>query len=165
MTTGSAINHLQPIEFLVAVKRLPNVEFSVQQTRIPSVTAAEKVQHTPFSFANHPGDRMIFTELDLTFIVDEKLSNYTEIFNWMYEMTFPTNHKEFKTIKESEDGLFSDITILIKNSSKNPNIRVTFQDCFPTSLSDVSLDTTATSMVYPMVTATFKYDLFKIEVV
>jgi hypothetical protein len=43
--------------------------------------------------------------------------NYLEIYNWIKGITFPQNFDQFKEINESKEGRFSDISVLVLNSS------------------------------------------------
>lgn len=155
-------NYLSPLEFRVAVKRLPNIEFFVQRTSVPSVSASPVEMPTPFNRTFQTPDKLTYGNLDLAFIVDEKMENYLEIYNWLNDMTSPRNFNEFKRIKESTEGLMSDISIQLLNSHKRPTLELQFVNCFPVSISDLILDTTQTDVVYPEVTASFQYDSFSI---
>ena len=77
-------------------------------------------------------------------------------------MTFPQGFDQFKRLKNSEQGISSDITITILNSHKNGNIRVNFYGCIPTSLTELTLDTTQSDLIYPEATVSFSYDWFDI---
>lgn len=155
-------NFFSPLEFRVAIKRLPNVEFFTQTTSIPSITTAPVIQPTRFNPVYRTPDSVTFANLDLAFIVDENMNNYMEIFNWMISYSFPENHEQFAGIKKSTDGLISDISVLIMNSKKNANIEVNYRNCFPISLGEVALNTTDADVTYPQVTVTFQYDTFDI---
>ena len=156
-------NFFSPLEFRVTIKRLPNVEFFTQRSMIPSISTNPIVQPTRFNPVYRTPDTVNFSNLDLTFIVDEDLNNYTEIFDWMISSAFPENHNQFKQISDSEEGLLSDISVIIMNSKKNSNIEVSYKNCFPISLSDIQLNTTDQDVTYPEVTATFQYDTFSIK--
>lgn len=155
-------NYLSPLEFVVTVKRLPNVQFFTQRATIPSVNIQAIDKPTPFKTIFETGDRINYSELNLSFIVDEDMNNYIEVFNWMKGLSFPENFNQYKNLKESENGLKSDISIVIMNSHKNPSISVDYYDCFPISLSEVLLDTTQNDIIYPEATATFQYNYFSI---
>jgi len=154
------VNFLSPLEFQITIDRLPHVQFFTQQTAIPGISSSPVAVPTRLNTTYQPGDEVDFSNLDLTFIVDEAMGNYQEIFNWIVRANFPDNHEQYQAI---EGNLFSDISIIILNSKKNPNIKFTYKNCFPISLSDVSLDTTNSDVVYPQVTATFQYDTFSID--
>jgi hypothetical protein len=156
-------NYFSPLEFRVSIKRLPNVEFFTQRSMIPSISTTPIQQPTRFNPVFRTPDNVNFSNLDLTFIVDEDLKNYTEIFDWMIASAFPENHDQFRQIKQSEAGLFSDISVIIMNSKKNSNIEVSYKNCFPISLSDIQLNTTDQDVTYPEAVATFQYDTFSIK--
>lgn len=156
-------NYMSPLEFRVAIKRLPSVEFFIQRAAIPGISSTAAEQPTPFNKTFHTSDELMFNNLDLTFIIDEQMTNFMEIFNWIQAATFPRHFGEFKDLVESPEGLSSDISIQILNSHKRPSIELQFVNCFPISLTDVILDTTQTDIVYPEVTATFQYDTYSIR--
>jgi hypothetical protein len=85
------------------------------------------------------------------------MSNFIEIFNWIVGLGFPETFDQYERLKNSKDSLLTDISIVIMNSHKNPNIEVQFKDCFPTGISDVNLDTTQTDVVYPQATVSFSF--------
>jgi len=156
-------NFFSPLEFRISIKRLPNVEFFTQRSMIPSISTSPIQQPTRFNPVFRTPDQVSFSTLDMTFIIDEDMNNYTEIFNWMIASAFPENHDQFRKIAQSEEGLFSDISIIVMNSKKNSNIEISYTNCFPISLSDVQLDTTQSDVTYPEATATFQYDFFTIK--
>jgi len=156
-------NYLSPIEFRVSIKRLPNVQFFTQKTSIPSVSTTAVVLPTRFNPVYVTPDKVAFSNLDLSFIVDENMNNYIEIFEWMISSAFPADHNQYKKIKESDEGLFSDISVIIMNSKKNSNIEIAYTNCFPISLSDVQLDTTQSDIAYPEASVSFQYDTFSIK--
>jgi hypothetical protein len=156
-------NYLSPLEFRVAIKRLPAVEFFVQRAMLPSISAQPVEVPNPFNRTFNTPDKLNFSPLDLTFVIDENMHNYLEIRNWINDITAPRNFNEFKRIADSQEGLESDITIQILNSNKNLNLEAHFVNCFPISISDVMLDTTAQDVTYPEATATFQYESFTIK--
>lgn len=155
-------NYLSPLEFVVSVKRLPNIQFFTQQVIIPSLSVQTMDQVNPLKPIPLPGDRLTYGDLPLSFIVDESMNNYIEIFNWMKGLSFPENTDQYKAIESSEYGIYSDISIVVMNSHKNPNLDITFKDCFPLNLSDVLLDTTQQDVIYPQATVTFTYNNYTI---
>lgn len=155
-------NYFSPLEFQVNVKRLPNVEFFVQRISIPSVSGNPAIMPTPFNKLNMTPDKLQYSYLDLSFIVDESMSNYIEVLNWIKGTTFPERYTQYRNLAQSEHGIESDITIVALNSHKNPSIKIKFTNCAPVSLSEVVLDTTAPDIVYPTATVVFSYDYFDV---
>lgn len=156
-------NYFSPLEFIVSVKRLPHIEFFTQRTQIPGVSATPVAKPTPFNIMYETPDKLTYNNFDFSFIIDEKMNNYIEVYNWIKGITFPQNYGQFKEINESKEGRFSDITVLVLNSSKNPSINITYKNCFPIGLSEVTLDTTSSDLIYPEATVTFQYDYYTIE--
>jgi hypothetical protein len=156
-------NYFSPLEFIVTVKRLPHIEFFTQRTQIPSVSATPVEKPTPFNIMYETPDKLRYENFNFSFIIDEKMNNYLEIYNWIKGITFPQNYGQFKEINESKEGRFSDISVLVLNSNKNPSINVTYRNCFPISLSEITLDTTSSDLIYPEATVTFQYDYYEIE--
>jgi hypothetical protein len=127
------------------------------------VSAAPVEKPTPFNMMYETPDKLRYENFNFSFIIDEKMNNYLEIYNWIKGITFPQNYDQFKEINESKEGRFSDISVLVLNSNKNPSINVTYRNCFPISLSEITLDTTSSDLVYPEATVTFQYDYYEIE--
>lgn len=158
------MNYLSPIEFQLTIKRMPNIEFYVQKASIPSITASAVEKQTPLNRLYEQGDQIDYGEFNVSFTIDEKMSNYLEVYYWLLGYSAPQNTDQYKNLKENEYGLKSDISLLIVNSSKNPNIDVKFYDCFPLNLSEVPLDTTTNDVVYPEANVSFRYNYFDISV-
>lgn len=158
---GEITNYLSPLEFELSIKRLPAVEFFVQRASIPGINMSFATQPAPFNNVFHSPDKLEYQELSITFIIDEKAHNYIEIFDWMHGLAFPQEYTQYRQLRDSREGLYSDIVLNIKNSAKKPNLRLQFLNAFPISLSEVMLDTTQPDIIYPEATVTFKYDSFK----
>lgn len=105
---------------------------------------------------------MTYSDLSVTFKVDEDMVNYLEIYNWMVGLGKPHNFEEYKKLKNSDYGLYSDADVIIKSSQKNPSIKFSFTNLFPISLTSLNLDTTLEDVVYVDVTAEFRFDTFSV---
>ena len=156
-------NYLAPTSFIVTVARMPNVEFFVQRASIPALTMNPVGVASPIASLYSTPDRISYSDFDLGFIVDERMENYLEILRWMEGLGSPESTDQFKAIETTKDGTVSDISIVVHNSHKNPNIKITLKNCFPISMSSVNLNVATTDVQYPEVTATFRYDTFEIE--
>lgn len=153
---------LSPLEFQFSMKRLPNVNFFVQQIALPSVQMSEFAQPAMFKPINIAGNELTYSDLSITFKIDEDMVNYIEIYNWMVGLGKPHNFEEYKKLKNSDFGLYSDADVIIKSSQKNPSIKFSFTNMFPVSISPITLDTTQEDVVYVDATVEFKFDTFSI---
>lgn len=150
-------NYLSPVSFKIVIDRLPKVEFYTQKVQIPSLSMTSPVLPSPLLNIYQTPDRLEYSELDISFIIDENMGNYEEILRWLEGMGAPQSSNQRLNLQNSKYGFKSDITIIVENSSRNPNIEFTFTECFPTTLSGIALDVTATDVVPPEASVTFRY--------
>ena len=54
-------------------------------------------------------------------------------------------------------------TLTVLTNNMNPQIRFTFQETFPLSLSSISFDSSTTDIEYFTADVSFRYDLYEIE--
>ena len=100
MTTLSStqpgnINQLNIISFEIAFSRLPTIEYFCQRVNIPAVILGDTFQPTPFLNTPVEGDTLTFEAVNMSFILDEDLQNYIEMYNWMTALGFPREYSQF----------------------------------------------------------------------
>jgi hypothetical protein len=168
-------NMLSPLNFKMVIQRTPTVNFFLQTISIPGLSfeGSTMYMNNPFPKVPLPGDHLNYSPLKVSFMVDEDLNNYLEIFNWIVDIAGPSN-----IYPERADGLYkpdntlstdptkrirSDIKLMVLSSSKNPNIEVTFIDAFPSQISELNFATTENSVNYLQATVTFDYVYYTIK--
>ena len=68
--------------FRLLIDKVPTVEYYVRTVNIPGVQFGETVQSAGVGLdAFFPGDKASFDTLEVGFLVDEDLENFTEIYN------------------------------------------------------------------------------------
>jgi hypothetical protein len=149
-------NFLSPLSFRFVLARTPNINFNVQTVRLPGMSLSSTETATPFVSIPNSG-KINYSPLTITFRVNEDMSDYLEIRNWMNGLGSPTNFTDYTKLKESSDGLYSDATLVINNSRKVGNLSATFIDMFPIELSDLQFTTMDTDVNYLECTADFRY--------
>ena len=171
------LSYLAPTQFELLVKKLPNTKYFATGVNVPSVSVAEIQQ--PTNLGRNvlvPGDKINLGELTVNFIVDENMENWTELYTWMSQITSSTDPEKFRTLvganrkaDEPYDGsgdyetMYSDMTIVVTTAANNPNRYIRIQDAFPTSLGEVTMDTTvAGGISYVTCTASFQFTNFEI---
>jgi T4-like virus tail tube protein gp19. len=163
-------NLLQPDGFQIAIKRLKTVTFFTQQINIPGFILPPTSINNPFIEIPIPGDHIQFDDLTFTFKVDEDFRNYMEIYNWINGLGYPDDYSQYKTLADADkekfrnDGIKSDISVLIMTNLKNANLEVLFREAFPISLGGFNFDTTDNSLTEISTEVTFKYEKFDITV-
>ena len=142
------INPLADVQFRFDVAALPNTSFFIQTVNLPGIALEGATVATPQlqNFSRHTGI-ITYEALDVTFMIDEYLKNWQEIFELMI----------------GNEGKYTTAVLTILSSSMNPTMEVHFKDIFPTSLSAISFDSTTTDPVYQVATVNFNYTEYIIK--
>ena len=188
MTTTNIINrepskrdYASPVQFRFKMTKLPLVEFFVQSANLPGISLGNATQTTPLYDIPIPGDKISYSPLDLSFIVDENLNNYKEIHDWLLALGFPNNHTQFANLQTegsdrfpgstagsivpgvatpaplAEGGTYSDATLTVLNSKNIAKTEIRFQNVYPTSLTSLSYDVRQTDIDYIQANVSFQY--------
>jgi len=165
-------NFLSPTGFKFILKRSPKVAFFCNQANIPDITLGIANQPSYLKDIDIPGDKIIFGDLNLRFLVDEDLGNYMEIQNWIRGLGYPEEVKQFRDLSEQgliqtnyakdRQNIYSDATLQILSSNLIPKFQVFFNDVFPYSLSTINFDATDTDIQYFTADVSFKYTIYNI---
>ena len=164
-------NFLTPTGFKFILERTPGVAFFCNQANIPSLDLGVAVQPTYLKDIDRPGDKLVFGDLSIRFLVDEDLKNFMEIQNWMRGLGYPESLDQIRNFggtgnramdQRGEERLYSDGTMTILNSSLVSNFLIKFQGLFPYSLTTLSFDATDTDVEYFTAEASFKYTYYEI---
>jgi hypothetical protein len=159
-------NQLSPLGFQFRVKKLPTTNFFITRTNLPGLTGNSPGVATPFKIMPMAYDKLEYGDLAVTFKVDEDMKNWMEIFDWMVGVGFPTKFDERKLLESQQgqgEGKFSDGTLTVMTSAKNPNIQFMFKDMIPYSLSDLEFTSQDMDVNYLEATVAFKYLYYTIE--
>jgi hypothetical protein len=171
-TVSPVTTYLKPNSFKFQISRAPNVTYTCQSANLPSVQIGSAQQISPFVDIPHPGDKVTFGEFTIRFLINEDMSNYKELYNWLTSMGAPYNGEQWGQAKnnpvsafigENYNNVFSDGQLLILNSNNIPTVRLSFQDLFPISVEGLDFDITTAGMEYFVGVASFRYKLFTIE--
>ena len=157
------INPFSSSGFMITLHRLKQLEFSAQRVGIPSLSGNPPNQPTYFKTLPQTYDTVTFGQLSIDFILDEKLTALREIQKWIRGIGFPESHDEWVNLRDSKEGLRSDITIHVLNSKKLETMKINFINAFPVDISEVSLNVTDSSTVFPICTVSFAFDDYKFD--
>jgi len=156
-THPSTTNLLQPTKYLVSFPEISETIYFCQKANIPGVTLNPALQVTPNLDLYHSGTKIEYNTFDITFMVNEDLSAWTAIYNWMKDLS--SVEPSYTQRKESKKQAI----LTVMSNLNNPKMRVKFTNIFPLSLSDLEFDTTQSAEEHIMATATFRYDWFDLE--
>lgn len=166
-------NFLAPTGFKFALKRSPAAAFFCNQANIPSLDLGIAQQTSYLKDIDIPGDKIVFGDLSLRFLVDEDLFNYMEIQNWIRGLGYPEKLSQLKDLSEdgkiksrfgqSGENIYSDATLQILSNNLVPKFQVMFKDVFPYSLSTITFDATDTDIEYFTADVSFKYTIYDMQ--
>lgn len=169
----------RPTQFKFDILKIPNTVYFAQEINLPGIAfSGDAIMNSRYKAMPFMGDTLEYSPLELSFLVQENLSNYREIHDWMTGIGFPQNPAEFaeaikntdtKDIGNAGKGnvtnpsvLTSDATLTILTNKNNPSIQVKFRNIYPTSLSGLSFDTKDEASTGLTASVTFNYDLYTI---
>lgn len=173
------LDFLRPNGFRFYIQSLPKVTYFCQSANIPQISLGVATQPTPLVDIPKPGEKLTYSDLVIQFMIQEDMSNYIEIYNWMTSLGFPENRLQiYERLREqsfrdptprggvqghSDFTDYSDAFLTILGSDYNEVARINFMDCFPIALSSVNFDVSAGTTQYFAAQATFKYRQYTIE--
>ena len=169
-------NYMSPLGFKLILTKTPKVDFLCQSANIPQISMGTAIQASYLKDIPVPGDKVLYDDLIVRFLVDEKMENYLAIHKWITGLGYPESLGQFSTIKKddirtnasaSDEGdpryfEFSDATLQILNSNYKPSVLVNFKDAFPIALSTLEFDVSNRDYSYFTAEVTFKYTIYNI---
>ena len=169
-------NYMSPLGFKLILTKTPKVDFLCQSANIPGINMGTAVQPSYLKDIPVPGDKVLYDDLTIRFLVDEKMENYLAIYKWITGLGYPESLGQYdqlskedfrtnSTIGTQSDPLYfqySDATLQVLSSNYKPSIHVNFKDAFPISLSTLEFDASIADYNYFTAQVTFKYTIFDI---
>ena len=168
-------NYLSPLGFKLIISKIPKVDFLCQAANIPSISMGTAVQPTYLKDIPVPGDKPVYDDLTVRFIIDENMENYLSLNKWITGLGYPESLKQYQQLADVGPSLatqdnsnprwfeFSDASLQILSSNHQPNINVNFKGCFPVAVSTLEFDSSQRDYSYFTCEATFKYDFYTIS--
>lgn len=156
-------NFLSSVGFRFILGKNQKITYFCQSANIPAITLLTANQPTPFvSLATPAGFE--YDDLNLTFLIDEDLENYTLIQKWIRGLGVPdsfSDRAEYERVNTNpSDGKFSpytDGTLFVLNSSLKTVAQIKFEDVYPVSLNTLRFESSGTDTDYFVAEVTFKY--------
>lgn len=162
-------NLLQPTKFLMSFDRIPDTQYFLQEVNIPGITCPQIRTSTPGLDYYSAGNKLEYSNLSITFILDEELLSWRNIHKWLRSFASPEGTNERNALADIqnpnvriEKSAYSDATLTVLTNLNNTNFRVDFTDVFPISLSDIQFDTKLSADHTMTATATFAFGYYNI---
>lgn len=174
----SVYNFLRPNGFRYSIDLLPNVAYTCQSANLPSIQLGNASQPTPFVDIPVVGDKLVYGDFSIRFLISEDMNNYLELYEWIVALGFPNNYNQYKNFTGDRLNRFpfyknargrieavdySDSVLTILDSNNNAKTNILFRDTFPVSVEALDFDVTTTTVDYFVGIASFKYKTFEIQ--
>ena len=169
-------NYMSPLGFKLILTKTPKVDFLCQSANIPQISMGTAVQPTYLKDIPVPGDKVLYDDLSVRFLVDEQMENYLSIYKWMTGLGSPESLGQYAQLRKDDirtdrivgdDGdpryfNYSDATLQVLSSNYKPSVLINFKDAFPVSLSTLEFDVATRDYNFFTASVTFKYTIFNI---
>lgn len=161
---------LQTTKYIFTMPRISNTQYYCQEAVLPGVSLPEMPRPTSVVDLYVPGNKMVYNRFSMTFLVDADLKSWTDIHDWMRQLTTPVDNSEYKNlwnrdtiINAKQMAQYADGILTIMSGLNNPKFRIKYLNMFPTSLSDIDFKSTGSAEDILTATVEFRYDFFEIE--
>lgn len=167
------VNYLQPTGFAINISRehYPNLQYFCQSVQHPGIDVASV--EMPFRRVNvpFPGDKLEFGLVSFTFLLDEDLQGYLEMYQWLrrqVEDDYATSTQSLLNTKTGGTSIFTeipteaDITVSILDSYNNVSKQIKYFSAFPTSISTIELSALRADPEPITFDSTFRFAYFEI---
>ena len=163
MALTTNLNYLQPtgFKFVISKDNYSNIEYFAQSFTHPgaSVSPVEiptrRINRVPMA-----GDKISYGEMSVDIILDEDMSAYKEMQNWL-ERIVNDGHVEFQD-PGGKAPTASDITIMILSSHNNTNVKIKYHDCIPVSIGQITLASNVQDVAFTTFNTAFRFSTFEI---
>jgi len=166
MICGATTNFLQTNSYQLILPRFPRVQYFSTDFVLPEIQLQPAYSSTPYTDLKFAGDKPMFGAMTFTFMVDETMKNYEEVFNWMNGIGFSSDHSDYTNFenKSSAQPLGEqDAKVVVMSSKSNPVRSLTFFDAIPTALSGFQMTSQDPETNYVKASLTMVYTRFEFD--
>lgn len=156
--------------FKFRVAKLPNVNFLVQSVNLPTLSLGTYTRNTTFLNYDIPGGDINWSDLNISFKLDEEFRAWEEIFAWMVAMAHPNNFEDYAALVASSGfiqagagDVTSEASLTIYTNHFNPRLEMVFTDLFPIQMGEVAFSSTEVDPIMPSIPVTFRYSRYYIR--
>ena len=160
MTQPETNNYLATNFFKLELEKFPSVAYFCQSVNLPSLTVSTMEVPAPALGVpiRSPVGRYSYENMSVSFLVDEKMDNWLEVYNWMYDMS--TAETDCRVLNPY-DKILSDATLTIMDGSYTPMKRVIIKDIFPVGISGIQFSSVVVDTEPVIATATFAFTSYE----
>jgi len=158
-------NLLQNNAYQLVLSRFPKTEFFSTDFQMPELALPVAQVATPFTDLPFAGDKPIFGPMRFNFLVNEDMSNFYEVYNWIHSIGFAESYENYNTYQNKTPRHQSlgeqDAKVIVLSSKGNPVRAITFFDAIPTSLSGMEFTSQDPETQYVKASVTMAYSRYE----
>ena len=160
--SNTTINTLGINYFHFELQRIPTVVYNCTEASLPNLTMAAAEQPTTLGIpVKRPIGKYNFEDLTITFMVDENLVNWLEIYRWMRALGNIDDDCTNNSL--SFNSWMTTATLYLTKGTYKDNRKVIFHEIFPVGLSGLKFTSTAVSAAPQYATAIFSYTYYRFD--
>lgn len=160
---------LSPNGFQFNITKLPDLSFFCQNVNLPGIELGDPMQANPFASVPIPGDHITWDTLNVQYLIDSNMENYTAIYNWIIALGFPVDNAQYSNfINAGQAQLYSelaksysDAVLQILGPQNTVMKQIQFIDLFPVSIDSLTFASTNEGVNYLVGNATFRFNYYK----
>lgn len=161
---GTSISNLGVNYFHFEMSRIPNIVYNIQEASLPGIRHLEQDQPTTLGIpVKRPIGAYKFDSFTLSFLVDENMQNWFEIYRWMRGLGNIDDDCTYNQYNNKFENMTTLGTLHITKGTYKDNIKVKFFNMFPTALSGLKFTSTANSYQPQYASVTFEYTYYSFE--
>ena len=151
------LDFADPTKFRFQMTKIPKVEYNTISANVPGVDLTELTQPTRLQQLKLPGNDLTFSDLTITFIVDEDLITYRSIHDWMAGLAQMDSDEKFQNLLAAGADRMPGSQSRGIQTEPGKTGEISFRDCYPKSLSALEYNQNATDVEYLTASVTFGY--------
>jgi hypothetical protein len=159
-TSKIALNYLTANRATLQLIDFPEVSFNCRNYTLPTLSLPAVNVPSPFYQGPTYGSKLLYSPLEIEFLVDENLTNYLSIHDWMRGLGAPVDKNENK--QQVQKVKYTNALMTVYSSHNNPVVTFEMIQCVPVSLTGISFseETQETTPLY----ATAVFEILRYEV-
>lgn len=163
------LSPLSPNGYRFSIQKIPELSYFCQEVQLPDLILGDILQANPLTNIALPGDQVAYSPLEVSFLIDNKMSNYKALYNWVVGLGFPQDNDQYQNLLGSSSQpdisdagkVHSDGTLIILDNMSNPIQTIQFIDMVPVSLGSLTFTSTSQDVQYLVGRASFRYTYYQ----
>ena len=116
----TVLDYASQTQWRLAFNRVPKTTWFCTTANVPGINLGEAQYAAPMSDMFIAGDKLTFETLNITFIVDEELQNYRELWEWITGIGSPVKHTQWSDVLSKGDGLTTTFSAIGTDDQLDP---------------------------------------------